>query len=67
MMEVCMEFIMKRETYYLSISYVDRYLSAISNVRKDDLQLIGVTAMYMAAKVEEIYPPRITDFVKSTN
>lgn len=27
MMEVCTEFKMKRETYYLAVCYVDKYLS----------------------------------------
>jgi len=67
MMEVCMEFGLKRETYHYAINYVDRYLSAVLNVPKIELQLIGVTALYMAAKVEEIYPPRVASFAKSTD
>ncbi len=67
MMEVCMEFGLKRETYHYAINYVDRYLSAVPNLPKIELQLIGVTALYMAAKVEEIYPPRVASFAKSTD
>ena len=52
MMEVCMEFGLKRETYHYSINYVDRYMSTVKNIQKSELQLIGVTALYMAAKVE---------------
>jgi len=52
MMEVCMEFGLKRETYHYSINYVDRYMSTVKSVQKSELQLIGVTALYMAAKVE---------------
>lgn len=54
MMEVSNEFTLKRETFHYSINYVDRYLSAASDVEKWELQLIGVTAMHMASKVEVI-------------
>lgn len=67
MMEVCMEFGLKRETYHYSINYVDRYLSTVRNVDKKELQLIGVSALYMASKVEEIYPPRVSSFARSTD
>ena len=32
-------------------------------VSKDKIQLVGVTAFYIASKFEEIYPPDIRDFV----
>ena len=64
-MEVSSEFTLKRETYHLAINFVDRYLSKV-NVTKIELQLVGVTSLYMAAKCEEIFPPRISDFAKST-
>ena len=37
MMVVNMEFCLKRETYYLSIYYVDRFLSLKPGVRKQEL------------------------------
>ena len=52
MMEVCMEFGLKRETFHYGVNYIDRYLSAVPNIQKVELQLIGVTAIYMASKVE---------------
>jgi hypothetical protein len=52
MMEVCMEFTLKRETYHYAVNYVDRYLSSVPQIQKWELQLIGVTAMYIASKVE---------------
>lgn len=54
MMEVSMEFGLKRETYHYAINYIDRYLTAVINVQKWELQLVGVTALYMAAKVEVV-------------
>jgi hypothetical protein len=67
MMEVWNEFTLKRETFHYSLNYVDRFLSAHKNVRKEELQLVGVTAMFMAAKMEEVYSPRVADFAKSTD
>ena len=67
MMEVAKEYRLKRETYHLSVNYLDRFLSKSCNIQKHQLQLAGVTALYIASKFEEIYPPKITDFVKSTD
>lgn len=33
----------------------------------EDLQLIGVTAVFLAAKVEEVFVPTVKIFSKSTN
>jgi Cyclin, N-terminal domain len=52
MCEVCSDYTLKRETYHYAINYVDRYLTVVPNVKKKKLQLIGVTALYMASKME---------------
>lgn len=36
-------------------------------VPKKRLQLVGVTAMFIAAKYEEMYPPEISDFAYITD
>ena len=41
-----------RETFYLAVDFVDRYLAAKTNVAKSKLQLIGITALFVAAKLE---------------
>lgn len=46
---------------------MDRFLSIYSNVRKEELQLVGVTSMFIAAKMEECLSPRVADFAKSTD
>lgn len=33
------------------------------HVTRGKLQLVGVTAMYLAGKFEEIYPPAVGDYV----
>jgi hypothetical protein len=54
------------ETLYLTINIIDRYLS-VEVVSRKVLQLIGVTAMHVACKYEEIYPPEANDFVYITD
>lgn len=68
MMEVCEEFMLKRETLYISINFIDRYLQEVTYVvPKNELQLIGVTSMFIACKIEEVYIPRVNDFALSTD
>ena len=43
LIEVCAEFLLHRETYYMALNFVDRYLSVKLNVAKSNLQSIGVT------------------------
>lgn len=64
--EVCEEYKLNTETLYLAVSYVDRFLSMMSVVRSK-LQLVGTSAMFIAAKLEEIYPPDVADFVYITD
>ncbi|KIZ00471.1 Cyclin-B1-4 [Monoraphidium neglectum] len=50
------------ETLFLAVSLIDRYL-AVAQVARKNLQLVGVTAMLLAAKYEEIWAPEVRDFV----
>ncbi|XP_045481886.1 G1/S-specific cyclin-E1 [Harmonia axyridis] len=61
-MEVCEVYHLRRVTYYLGVDYFDRFLSIRPDVPKNQLQLVGVTCLFLAAKLEEIYPPRVTEF-----
>ncbi|KAJ8684408.1 hypothetical protein QAD02_020200 [Eretmocerus hayati] len=67
LIEVCEVYKLHRETYYLAMDYIDRYLSNHQNVPKNQLQLIGITCLFIAAKVEEIYPPKIAEFAYVTD
>lgn len=57
LIEVSQLYCLKRETFYLSMDYIDRFISKRPDIKKDQLQLVGITALHMAAKLEEIYPP----------
>ncbi|KAH8291558.1 hypothetical protein KR018_000410, partial [Drosophila ironensis] len=62
MVEVGEEYNLDGETLYLSVSYVDRFLSQMSVVRHK-LQLVGAAAMYIASKYEEVYALGVNEFV----
>ncbi|KAL7734535.1 hypothetical protein ACLKA6_010850 [Drosophila palustris] len=66
LVEVGEEYKMDTETLYLTVSYLDRFLSQMS-VQRSKLQLVGTAAMYVAAKYEEIYPPAVEEFVFLTD
>ncbi|MPC27579.1 G2/mitotic-specific cyclin-A [Portunus trituberculatus] len=48
LVEVAEEYTLHAETLYLAVSYIDRFLSHMS-VKRDKLQLVGTTAMFIAA------------------
>ena len=50
------------ETLYITINLIDRYLSKIK-IEKEEVQLVGVAALMIATKYEEIYPPTVKDFI----
>lgn len=51
LIEVCEVYKLHRETYYLAMDYIDRYLSIRHDVPKNQLQLIGITCLFIASKV----------------
>jgi hypothetical protein len=53
---------LSRRTFFLTVSIIDRCLSCMQ-VDRTNLQLLGSTAILIAAKVEEIYPPEVTHLV----
>ena len=68
MTEVSEEFMLKRETLYITINFVDRYLLYVPyEIPKSELQLIGVASLCLACKVEEVYIPRVNDFALATD
>ena len=51
---------------YIAVNLIDRYLEK-NETNRAKLQLVGVTAMFIACKYEEIYPPDLKDFVYITD
>lgn len=66
LIQVHLKFHLLQETMYLCVQIIDAYLMAV-DVPKMQLQLVGVTAMFVASKYEEMYVPAIDDFVYMTD
>lgn len=64
--EVHHQFSLEIETYHMAVSMIDRYLQANTSTPRRYLQLVGITALFMASKYEELMPPEISDFVYVT-
>ncbi|GJQ09783.1 hypothetical protein GpartN1_g1574.t1 [Galdieria partita] len=61
LVDVHLKFKLLPETLYLTVNLIDRFLS-LQHITRQKLQLVGVTAMLIASKYEEIYPPEVQDF-----
>jgi len=62
LVEVHLKFKLMPETLYLTVSCIDRFLTE-KKVSRKSLQLVGVSAMLIASKYEEIWAPEVRDFV----
>eukprot|EP00842_Homolaphlyctis_polyrhiza_P004709 jgi/Hompol1/5239/HPOL_004272-RA len=62
LIEVHGKFRLLAETLYLAVNIIDRFLS-MRVVSLAKLQLVGVTAMFIAAKYEEVIAPSIQNFL----
>ncbi|KAI3865335.1 hypothetical protein MKW92_016194 [Papaver armeniacum] len=54
------------DTLYLTVSYIDRFLS-LRSVHRQRLELLGLSCMFVAAKYEEIDHPSMEEFSGITN
>ncbi|KAK6264040.1 hypothetical protein SCA6_019474 [Theobroma cacao] len=62
LIEVHYKFELMEETLYLTVNLIDRFL-AIQQVVRKKLQLVGVTAMLLACKYEEVSVPVVEDLI----
>ncbi|XP_038873947.1 G2/mitotic-specific cyclin-B3 [Salvelinus namaycush] len=62
LVEVQENFELNHETLYLAVKVTDHFLSTAPVIR-ENLQLIGSTAMLIASKFEERCPPCVDDFL----
>jgi hypothetical protein len=62
LIDVHVKFKLAVKTIFLTINILDRFLS-LKIISRQKLQLLGVTAMLIASKYEEIYAPETRDFV----
>ncbi|KAL8935933.1 MAG: hypothetical protein Q9216_005192 [Gyalolechia sp. 2 TL-2023] len=61
LIEVHTRFHLLPETIFLAINIIDRFLST-RVVELEKLQLVGITAMFIASKYEEVLSPHVQNF-----
>lgn len=61
LVEVAEEYSLVPETLFLTVNYIDRYLSG-NVIQRQRLRLLGVACMMIAAKYEEIHAPQVEEF-----
>ncbi|XP_072148694.1 cyclin-A1-4 isoform X3 [Setaria viridis] len=66
LVEVTEEYRLVPETLYLTVNYIDRYLS-VKEISRNRLQLLGVACLLIAAKYEEICPPQVEELCYVTD
>ncbi|KAI3951982.1 hypothetical protein MKW92_022636 [Papaver armeniacum] len=66
LVEVAEEYRLIPDTLYLTINYIDRYLSG-NAMNRQQLQLLGVASMMIASKYEEICAPQVEEFCYITD
>ena len=66
LMEVAEDFSYNRNTFFYAVNYFDRFLSNIMNLNQMNIQLVGITSLYIAAKIEEQKPRQIRDYAETT-
>ncbi|XWS25097.1 hypothetical protein CRYUN_Cryun27aG0041800 [Craigia yunnanensis] len=66
LVEVSEEYRLVPDTLYLTVNYIDRYLSG-NMMNRQRLQLLGVACMMIAAKYEEICAPQVEEFCYITD
>ncbi|XP_076294533.1 protein mono-ADP-ribosyltransferase PARP16 [Lasioglossum baleicum] len=67
LIEVHQHFCLLQETLYLTVAIIDRFLQAFHSIDKKRLQLVGITAMFIARKYEETVSPNIDNLVYITD
>uniref|UniRef100_K3X7N8 Uncharacterized protein n=1 Tax=Globisporangium ultimum (strain ATCC 200006 / CBS 805.95 / DAOM BR144) TaxID=431595 RepID=K3X7N8_GLOUD len=62
LVEVHNHFNLQPDTLYLTVNYIDRFLASVP-VKRENFQLVALTALLIASKFEEIHPVDIEDLV----
>ncbi|CAK6949176.1 G1/S-specific cyclin-E2-like [Scomber scombrus] len=66
LIEVSEAYTLHRQTFYLAQDYFDRFMLTQNNIEKGMLQLIGITCLFIAAKMEEACPPKLSQMAYVT-
>lgn len=66
LVEVHHKFKLYPATLWLTVNVIDRFLAKVP-IKRARLQLVGISAFFIACKFEEVYPPEAKDFVHITD
>lgn len=66
LIDVHLKWKLLHETLFITFNIIDRYLG-VKPTQRDELQCVGVGALLLACKYEEIYFPEISDFQEITD
>ncbi|XP_045914471.1 G1/S-specific cyclin-E2-like [Micropterus dolomieu] len=66
LIEVSEAYTLHRQTFYLAQDYFDRFMLTQNNIEKNMLQLIGITCLFIASKMEEACPPKLSQMAYVT-
>ena len=67
LVDVHSQFQLKEESLHLAVRILDEYCAKGEEISKKTLQLVGITCLWMASKYEEIYPPKMKNYVVVTD
>ncbi|OVA15696.1 Cyclin [Macleaya cordata] len=62
LIEVHLKFDLMQETLFLMVMLFDRFLSTFA-IKKNDMQLVGLTALLLASKYEDFWHPKVKDLI----
>jgi hypothetical protein len=65
MVEVLWSYTSEPSTLFLAIHIMDLFLSKTSGFQNKDIHLIGIVCIYIASKMEDIIPLRMTNIVNN--
>ena len=66
LVEIHFKFHLSTETLFLTINIMDRYLQKVQ-IKRQNLQLVGIASLLIACKYEEIFCPNLNLFVYVTD
>ncbi len=66
LVDVHQSFELKEQTLYLAFAYLNQF-SGCYEITKNEYQLVGIACLWIASKYEEIYPPRMQNFINVTD
>ena len=62
LVDVNIKFKLRPQSLFLTVNLIDWYLSQ-NQIERQNLQLVGISALMLIGKYEEIYPPLLKEYI----